>query len=89
MFEKLQILFEIFVVFNISIKLFKIFFNYLNVGFFEQKFHFLGLIIVEKNLKVIKELTYPNIPSVFKYYLGSTKYFCSYIYFYILLTKLF
>lgn len=58
MLDKLQISFQIFVAFNISIKPTKTFLNYPNIGLLRQKVNLLGLTIAEKKLKAIKGLIY-------------------------------
>lgn len=87
MLEKLQILLQKFVAFNISIKSIKTFFNYSDVGLLGQKVNCLSFTIIEKNLRVIKELIYLNTFRALKYHLGLAKYLSSYIHFYTQLTE--
>lgn len=80
--EKLRILFDIFLKYNISIKLTKSFLNYLNVGLLGQQVYFLGLITLEEKLRAIKRLTYPETLVVLKYCLGLIGYLLNHIHFY-------
>lgn len=82
LFEKLHILFDIFMKYNISIKPNKSFLNYLNVGLLDQKVHFLDLTTSEKKLKTIKLLNYSETLDALKYYLGLTGYLRNYIHYY-------
>ena len=80
--EKLYILFDIFLEYNISIKPTKSFFNYPNVGFLGQSVNSLGLTTLEEKLWAIKHLTYPEMLGGLEYYLGLTGYRRNYIHFY-------
>lgn len=87
--QKLQILFKIFLEYNISIKLTKFYLNYLDVGLLGQQVNFLGLTTSAKKFKAIQLLTYPNILDALEYYLGLTDYFYNYIHFYAQLAAFF
>lgn len=80
--EKLRILFDIFLEYNISIKLIKSFFNYLNIELLGQQIISLDLTTLEEKFRTINLLTYLKILDTLKYYLGLTSYFCNYIHFY-------
>ena len=80
--EKLRILFDIFLEYNISIKPTKSFLNYPDVGLLGQRVNSLGLTTSEEKLQAIKHLTYPETLGALKYYLGLTGYRRNYIYFY-------
>lgn len=80
--SKLHILFEIFVTYNISIKLTKIFLNYPNIRLLNQKVNILGLTTAKKKLDAIRLLQYLLTVGVLEYYLGLTAYLRSYIYYY-------
>lgn len=69
--------------YNIFIKLIKIYLNYSNISFFDSPVNFLGLIIFENKLRIIKLLRYLDIFGVLKYYFNIIEYFYFYIYFYI------
>ena len=56
--RKLRILFEIFLHYNISIKLTKSYLNYPIIGFFGQQVNFLGLTILDDKLKAIRLFHY-------------------------------
>ena len=56
--KKLRILFDIFLKYNISIKLTKSFFNYPDVGLLGQQVSSLGLTTLEEKLRAIKYLIY-------------------------------
>lgn len=79
---KLRQLFEIFIIYNISIKPIKTYLNYPNISLLGQRVNSLSLTMVEEKLKVIQLLCYPNMLSVLEYYLSLTNYLCSYIYLY-------
>ena len=80
--DKLRVLFEIFLRYNISIKPTKLFFNYPDVGLFGKQVNSLGLTTSEEKLKTIRLLTYPDTLGALEYYLGLTGYLQSYIHFY-------
>lgn len=83
LFQKLCILFNIFLKYKISIKLTNSFLNYPNIRFLSQQVNSLGFIISEEKLRTIKHLTYPETLGVLKYYLGLIGYLHNYIHFYI------
>lgn len=80
--SKLCIFFEIFIAYNIPIKLTKIFFNYPNIGLFSRKFNILGLTTAKKKLDAITLLQYLIILGALKYYLKRIGYPRFYIYYY-------
>lgn len=80
--EKLRILFDIFLKYNISIKLSKSFLNYPNVRLLGQKVSSLGLTTSEEKLRAIKLVNYPKTLDAFEYYLRLTGYLRNYIHFY-------
>lgn len=80
--NKLRVLFEIFLHYNISIKPIKLFLNYLNVGLLRQKVNSLGLTTSDKKLKAICFLAYLDTLGALKYYLGLIRYLQNYIHFY-------
>lgn len=80
--SKLQILFDIFLRYNISIKPTKFFLNYPDVGFLGQRVNSLGLTSSDEKLKAIRLLAYPDTLGALEYYLGLTEYLRSYIHFY-------
>ncbi len=82
LFYKLQILFEIFLAYNISISLTRSYLNYPNVVLLGQRVDSLGLTTSEQKLKVIKLLIYLDTLRALEYYLGLTSYPRSYIHFY-------
>lgn len=86
--KKLRILFDIFFKYNISIKLSKSFFNYLNVGLLGQQVNSLDLTTSEEMLKAISHLTYPERLGVLEYYFGLTSYLRNYIHIYAQLVAL-
>lgn len=76
--EKLHILFDIFLEYNISIKPSKSFFNYPDVELLGQRVNSLGLTTSEEKLRAINLLNYPEILSALKYYLGLIGYLRNY-----------
>lgn len=79
---KLRTLFKIFFAYNISIQSTNLFLNYPDIGFLGQKVNSLGLTTAKDKLQAIKLLSYPDMLGTLEYYLGLTRYLCSYIYFY-------
>ena len=75
-------LFDIFLHYNISIKLTKSFLNYPDVVLLGQGINSLGLTTFDKKLKAIQLLAYPDTLGALEYYLGLTGYLQSYIHFY-------
>lgn len=86
--NKFQVLFEIFLRYNISIKLTKSFLNYPDVGLFGQKVNSLGLTTSDEKLKAIRLLTYSDTLGALEYYLSLTGYLQCYIHFYAQLAAL-
>lgn len=80
--EKLRILFDIFLDYNISIKPITSFLNYPNVELLGQQIISLDLTTLEEKFRAINLLTYLKILGALKYYLGLTSYFYNYIHFY-------
>lgn len=80
--EKLRILFNIFLEYNISIKPTKSFFNYPNIELLGKKINFLGLTTSEEKLRAISFFNYSETLSVLEYYLGLTGYLRNYIHYY-------
>ena len=80
--DKLQILFEIFLHYNISIKPTKSFLNYPDVRLLGQRVNSLGLTTSDEKLNAIRLLTYSDTLRALEYYLGLTRYLQSYIHFY-------
>ena len=80
--NKLWVLFEILLLYNISIKSTKLFHTYPDMGLLGQKVNFLRLTTSDKKLKAIRFLTYPNTLRGLEYYLGLTGNLQSYIHFY-------
>lgn len=80
--EKLQTLFEIFLIYNISISPTKSYFNYPDVALLGQRVNSLGLTTSEQKLKAIQLLFYTETLGALEYYLGLTGYLRSYIHFY-------
>ena len=80
--DKLRVLFDIFLYYNICIKPTKSFLNYPDVALLGQRVNSLGLTTSEEKLKAIRLLTYPDTLGALEYYLGLTGYFCNYIHFY-------
>lgn len=75
-------LFDIFLHYNISIKLTKSFLNYPDTGLLGQRVNSLGLNISDEKLRAIRLLAYPDTLGALEYYLGLTGYLQSYIHFY-------
>lgn len=82
LFDKLKMLFEIFLHYHIFIKPTKLFLNYLDVGFLRQRVHSLGLTTSQKKLKAIRLFAYLSTLKSLEYYLGLTRYLQNYIHFY-------
>ena len=80
--DKLRVLFEIFLCYNILIKLTKSFLNYPDVGLLGQRVNSLRLTTSEEKLKTIRLLTCPHMLGALEYYLSLTGYLRSYIHFY-------
>lgn len=80
--QKLRILFDIFLKYNISIKPTKSYLNYPPVGLLGQLVNSLGLTTLEEKLRAIRLLTYPTTLGALEYYLGLTGYLHSYVHFY-------
>ncbi len=80
--DKLQVLFEILLRYNILIKPTKSFLNYSDVRLLRQRVNSLELTTSNKKLKAIRFLTYPDTLGALEYYLGLTGYLRSYIHFY-------
>lgn len=80
--EKLGILFDIFLEYNIFIKPTKSFFNYPNIGFPGQRVKFLSLTTSKEELKVINLLTYPETLGALEYHLRLISYVCNFIHLY-------
>lgn len=87
--QKLRILFNIFLDYNILIKSIESYLNYFDIGLLGLRMNFLGLTTSVDKLKAIQLLMYSNTLSVLKYYLGLTSYFYNYIYFYTHLAVIF
>lgn len=87
--QKLRILFEIFLKYNISIKSTKSYLNYFDDNLLDQQVNFLDLAIFVEKLKAIRLLNYSNTLGVLKYHLELTSYLRNYIYFYALLVAFF
>lgn len=88
-FKKLRILFsDIFLKYNISIKLSKFFLNYFDVGLLGQKINFLGLTTFEEKFRAINLCNNFEIFGALDYYLGLTGYLRNYIYYYAQLAAL-
>lgn len=68
--DKLQALFEIFLIYNISISPTKSYLNYLNVGLLGQRVNSLGLTTYKLKLKTIQLFNYPDTLKALEYYLG-------------------
>lgn len=81
-FQKLRILFDIFLKYNIAIKLTKSYLNYPDIDLLGQQVNSLGLTNSDEKLKVMRLLRYPKTLGVLKFYLGLTRYLRSYIHFY-------
>lgn len=81
--QKLRILFNIFLEYNISIKPIKSYFNYPDLSFLGQQVNSLGLIMSEDKFRAICLLTYHNTLGALEYYLELTDYLRNYIYFYV------
>ena len=73
-FQKLCVLFEIFVAYNISIKPTMTYLHYRDGGLLGQRVNFLGLTKAENKLKAIQLLCYPDTLGALKYKLGLTGY---------------
>lgn len=82
LFQKLRILFDIFLRYNIAIKPTKSYLNYPDVGLLGQRVNSLGLTTSDEKLKVVRLLRYSETLEALEYYLGLTGYLRSYIYFY-------
>lgn len=80
--DKLQVLFEIFLRYNILIKPTKSFLNYPDIELLGQRVNSLELTTSDKKLKVIRFLNYSNTLGALAYYLGLVGYLQSYIHFY-------
>lgn len=72
--NKLRILFDIFLHYNISIKPTKSYLNYLDIRLLGQYVNSLGLTISEKKLRAIWLLTYLDTLGALEYYLGFIRY---------------
>lgn len=79
---KLRVLFNIFLRYNISIQLTKLYLNYPNVALLGPRVHSLGLFTSKEKLKAVCLLKYPAILRAFEYYLGLTGYLITYIHYY-------
>lgn len=75
-------MFDIFLHYNISIKLTKLFLNYPDVGLLGQRVNSLELTTSDEKLTAMYFLTYPDMLEALKYYLGLTEYLQNHIYFY-------
>lgn len=80
--NKLQILIDIFLQYNIFAKSTKSYLNYPNIGLLGQQVNSLGLTTLDEKLKAIRLLIYPNKLDAFEYYLSLTGNLQSYIHFY-------
>lgn len=80
--DKLRMLFEIFLHYNISIKPTKSFLNYPDLKLLGQRVNSLGLTTSDEKLKAIRLLAYPDTLGALEYYLGLTGYLRNYIHFY-------
>lgn len=72
--NKLQVLFEIFLCYNISIKPTKLFLNYSDMGLVKQRVNFLRLTNSNKKFKAIYFLNYLKMLRALKYYLDLIGY---------------
>ena len=72
---------------NISIKLIKVFLNYLNVVLLRQRVDALKLSTTKKKLKVMANLKFLSTFKNLKHYLKFTKYIRNYIYYYFAIVK--
>lgn len=80
--DKLQILFNSFLHYNISIKPTKSYLNYLDIGIPGQRVNSLSLTTSEEKLRAIQFFTYPDTLGALEYYLDLTEYLQNYIHFY-------
>ena len=88
LFQKLRVLCEIFVAYNISIKPTKTYLNYPDVGLLGQQDNCLGLTTSDDKHGAIQLLCYPKTLGGLKYYLRLTGYLRSYLHFYAKLAEL-
>ena len=79
----LRFLFELFVKYNISISLTKIFLDYFNINLLNRYINLFNLIIIKDKLKIIKTLKYSIILENLKHYLDLANYLRDNIHYYI------
>ena len=72
----LNFIFALFKKYNIVIKLFKTYLNYLIVFLFEQRIDNFDLITIEKKIETIRDFKFFRTFKNLKNYFEKTKYFC-------------
>ena len=78
----LKLLFKLFVKYNISISLTKIFLDYFNINLLNRYINLFNLIIAKNKLEAIKTLKYSIILKDLKHYLDLADYLRDNVYYY-------
>ena len=79
----LRVVFEMFQINNIFIKLIKTFFDYFSIALFEQKINFFDLLTSTDKLKIIAKIQFLKIFRFLKTYFDFIEYFREYVFFYV------
>ena len=79
----LRVVFKMFQINNIFIKLIKTFFNYFSIALFEQKINFFDLSTSIDKLKIIAKIQFSKIFRFLKIYFELIEYFREYVFFYV------
>ena len=85
----LRVVFKMFQINNIFIKLIKTFFDYFSIAFFEQKINFFDLSTNIDKLKIIAKIQFSKIFRFLKIYFEFIEYFREYVFFYVDVIKSF
>ena len=80
--SNLRLLFELFVKYNISIFLIKIFLNYFNINLLNRRVDLFDLVIAKNKLEAIKALKYSITLKDLKHYLDLADYLRDNVYYY-------
>ena len=78
----LNIIFQLFKRMNIVIKSIKTYLNYFSIALLNQKMNNLNFITIEKKLKVIFKLQFPNSFKLLKFYLNLIEWMRNYVFYY-------
>ena len=78
----LRLLFQLFIKYNISISLIKIFFDYSNVNLFKRYVNFIRFFTIEDKFEIFEIIKYLTILKDLKHYLDLINYFRNNVHYY-------